>query len=32
MTIRQQEVNSQSTLTLRLARSGGAGIRIEKIN
>ena len=32
MTIRQQEVTCQSTLTLRLARSGGAGIRIEKIN
>ena len=31
MTIRQQEVNCQSTLTLRLARSGGAGIRIERI-
>ena len=31
MTIRQQEVTCQSTLTLRLARSGGAGIRIEKI-
>jgi len=32
MTIRQQEVTCQSTLTLRLARSGGAGIRIERIN
>jgi alpha-glucosidase len=32
MTIRQQEVTCQSTLTLRLARSGGAGIRIEKTN
>ena len=32
MNIRQQEVSCQSTLTLRLARSGGAGIRIEKIN
>ena len=32
MTIRQQEVNCQSTLTLRLARSGGAAIRIEKIH
>ncbi len=31
MTIRQQEVTCQSTLTLRLARSGGAGIRIERI-
>ena len=31
MTIRQQEVTRQSTLTLRLARSGGAGIRIERI-
>ena len=31
MTIRQQEVNCQSTLTLRLARSGGVGIRIERI-
>ena len=30
MTIRQQEVNCQSTLTLRLARSGGTAIRIEK--
>ncbi len=30
MTIRQQEVTCQSTLTLRLARSGGAAIRIEK--
>ena len=31
MTIRQQEVTCQSTLTLRLTRSGGAGIRIERI-
>lgn len=31
MTIRQQEVTCQSTLILRLARSGGAGIRIERI-
>ena len=31
MTIRQQEVTCQSTLTLSLARSGGAGIRIERI-
>ena len=30
MTIRQQEVTCQSTLTLRLARSGGTAIRIEK--
>ena len=30
MTIRQLEVTCQSTLTLRLARSGGAAIRIEK--
>lgn len=31
MTIRQEEVDSHSTLTLRLARSGGAAIRIEKL-
>ncbi len=31
MTIRQVEVTNQSTLTLRLARSGGAAIRIEKM-
>ena len=30
MGIRQVEVNSKSTLSLRLARSGGAAIRIEK--
>ena len=30
MTIRQEEVNSNSTLKLKLARSGGAAIRIEK--
>ncbi|MBQ2199702.1 MAG: glycoside hydrolase family 97 catalytic domain-containing protein, partial [Bacteroidaceae bacterium] len=30
MGIRQVEVNSKSTITLRLARSGGAAIRIEK--
>ena len=30
MTIRQVEVNSNSTLKLKLARSGGAAIRIEK--
>ena len=30
MTIRQEDVTSQSVLTLRLARSGGAAIRIEK--
>ena len=31
MTIRQLEVNNQTTLRLNLARSGGAAIRIEKI-
>ena len=31
MTIRQVEVNSNSTLKLKLARSGGAAIRISKI-
>ena len=31
MTIRQEEVNSNSTLKLKLARSGGAAIRISKI-
>ena len=31
MTIRQVEVNSNSTLKLRLARSGGAAIRIEEL-
>ena len=32
MTIRQEEVTSKSILRLSLARSGGAAIRIEKIN
>ena len=32
MTIRQIEVNAASTLHLHLARSGGAAIRIERIN
>ena len=31
MTIRRLEVNKESTLTLRLARSGGAAIRIEQL-
>ena len=31
MTIRQVEVDNNSTLRLRLARSGGAAIRIEKL-
>ena len=31
MTIRQEEVTSGSTLKLRLARSGGAAVRIEKL-
>ena len=31
MTIRQEEVTSESTLHLSLARSGGAAIRIEKL-
>lgn len=30
MTIRRERVNSQSVLSLKLARSGGAAIRIEK--
>jgi alpha-glucosidase len=31
MTIRQEEVTNDSTLKLRLARSGGAAVRIEKL-
>lgn len=31
MTIRRLEVNKESTITLRLARSGGAAIRIEQL-
>lgn len=31
MTIRQEMVSSLSTLHLRLARSGGAAVRIERI-
>jgi alpha-glucosidase len=31
MTIRQEEVTNGSTLKLRLARSGGAAVRIEKL-
>ena len=31
MTIRQEVVNSQTTLQLKLARSGGAAIRIERM-
>jgi alpha-glucosidase len=31
ITIRQEEVTSETTLHLKLARSGGAGVRIEKL-
>jgi hypothetical protein len=31
MTIRQEQVTNASTLKLKLARSGGAAIRISKI-
>jgi hypothetical protein len=31
MTIRQEVVTSASTLKLKLARSGGAAIRIERL-